>query len=47
MRTYTDLKDSELSIAACQGDFEAYEELIKRHSKKIYILAWTTVVALA
>ncbi|WDH99089.1 sigma-70 family RNA polymerase sigma factor [Paenibacillus urinalis] len=42
MRTYTDLNDSELSITACQGDVEAYEEVVRRHGKKIYILAYIT-----
>lgn len=41
MDLYVHMDDSELSIAACQGDFEAYEELVRRYGKELY--AWSYV----
>ncbi|MFD2701789.1 hypothetical protein ACFSVM_15100 [Paenibacillus shunpengii] len=41
MDLYVQMEDSELSIAACQGDFEAYEELVRRYGKELY--AWSYI----
>ncbi|WDH99088.1 sigma-70 family RNA polymerase sigma factor [Paenibacillus urinalis] len=41
MDLYLQMEDSELSIAACQGDIEAYEELVRRHGKELY--AWSYI----
>ncbi|MCM3784715.1 hypothetical protein M3231_17255 [Neobacillus mesonae] len=42
MTVYTDMKDSDLSAAAFEGDFNAYEELIRRNSKPMFLLASVT-----
>ncbi|MCM3781550.1 hypothetical protein M3231_01050 [Neobacillus mesonae] len=39
MSNYTEMQEHELSAAGCRGDFQAFEELVRRNGAQMYILA--------